>query len=87
MTFLALLRALHKILSTKKRSQEQFYIHTQVVNTCGIFKPDTWSLVTHIRLAQPPRKAACTVRSLSDASSDSCSQRHVLISLLHWLIT
>lgn len=61
--------------------------HMQVVNTCGIFKPDTWSSMTHIRLSQHPRKAACTVKSLSDTSSDSCSPRHVLISLLLWLIT
>lgn len=79
------LRPMHKTLSTKNAAK--FYIHSQVVNTCGIFKCDTWSFMAHIRLPQPPRKAACTVRSLSDASSDSCSQRHVLISLLRRLIT
>lgn len=63
------------------------HLHMQVVNTRGIFKPDTWSFMTHVRLSQHPRKAACTVESLSDTSSDSCSLWHVLISPLLWLIT
>lgn len=81
-------RPQHKIfLVPKTLPRKVLYPHMQVVNTRGIFKPDTWSCMTHVRLSQPPRKAACTVKSLSDTSSDSCSLRHVLISLLLWLIT